>query len=76
MFNSLRSRLIASYIVIVLVCLLLVGLSLLFFIRSNAIVERMDYNRLTEVARTALRGLETPRANNTDDLNRFALDVA
>jgi signal transduction histidine kinase len=76
MFNSLRSRLIASYIFVVLVCLLLVGLSLLFFIRSNAIVERMDYNRLTEVARTALRGLTAPRANNVDDLNRFALDVA
>ena len=76
MFSSLRSRLIVSYIFVVLVCLLLVGLSLLFFIRSNAIVERLDYNRLTEVARTALRGQEPPRANNSDDLNRFALDVA
>ncbi|MBI3242001.1 MAG: HAMP domain-containing histidine kinase [Chloroflexi bacterium] len=76
MFNSLRSRLIASYILIVVVCLLLVGISLLFFIRSNSIVERIDVSHLTEVARTALRPNTLPAGISVDELNRLATDVA
>lgn len=76
MFNSLRSRLIASYIAIVLICLLLVGLSLLFFIRSNSIIERIDFNRLTEVARTALRPNAIPPGVSVDALSRLATEVA
>ncbi len=76
MFNSLRSRLIISYIIVVVVCLLLVGVSLWFFIRSNAIVERIDLNRLTEAARTALRPGAVPAGGAVNDLNRFASEVA
>lgn len=75
MFNSLRTRLIVSYILLLVVCLLIIGLSLLFFFRSSAAVERFDMAQL-EVARAAVRGSPPPLDATLQALSRYALDIA
>lgn len=53
MLNSLRTRLLASYVAIVVVCLLTITLALAFFLRNSPVLRRLAYNRLNEVAREA-----------------------
>ncbi len=73
MFNSLRFRLIASYVFIVLVCLLFIGLSLLFFLRNGVVIERLDNLRLNEIARVSLRDLPPPTDSSLESLQRYAV---
>ncbi len=76
MLNSIRSRLFASYILVIFVCLFFIGVSLLFFLRSNSIVERLDYTRLTEVVRVAVRSGLPARTATLDDLKTYAAQFA
>jgi signal transduction histidine kinase len=76
MFNSLRFRLIVSYILILLICLLLIGLSLTFFLRSSIVIDRLDFVQLTETRTTILRRFALPSANSTDVLARYAASAA
>ncbi|MBI4315953.1 MAG: HAMP domain-containing protein, partial [Chloroflexi bacterium] len=76
MLNSIRSRLFASYILVIFVCLFFIGVSLLFFLRSNSIVERLDYTRLTEAVRTAVRSGLPARTATLDDLKTYAARFA
>ena len=50
---SLRTRLLASYTLIVLVCLVTIALALAFFLRNSPIPRRLAFNRLNEAARDA-----------------------
>ncbi|MBM4423182.1 MAG: HAMP domain-containing histidine kinase [Chloroflexi bacterium] len=55
MLNSLRFRLVLSYVFVALVSVAIIGLALLVFLRANGGIERLDYLRLTEVVRTIQR---------------------
>ena len=74
MFNSLRSRLIASYLIVILATLLFIGLALVVFLRSNGAIERSDIVRLTQAARAAVLG--NPPPPNEAELGQYALDTA
>jgi signal transduction histidine kinase len=76
MFNSLRFRLIASYVFVVLVCLLFIGLSLLFFLRNGVVIERLDNLRLNEIARVSLRDLPPPTDSSLESLQRYAVALS
>src|SRR3990172_6859235 len=76
MFNSLRFRLIASYVLVVLVCLLFIGLSLLFFLRNGVVIERLDNLRLNEIARVSLRDLPPPADSSLESLQRYAVALS
>jgi len=59
MFRSLNSRLLLSYVVVILVCLLVAGLALLVALRIRQVQQRFVYQRLGDVARltiVAVRG--------------------
>jgi len=59
MFRSLNSRLLLSYVVVILVCLLVVALGLLVALRIRQVQQRFVYQRLGDVARltiVAVRG--------------------
>jgi two-component system OmpR family sensor kinase len=63
MFRSLNSRLLLSYITVLLVCLALVGLGLLLFVRSSPLWTSAAYLRLEAAARAtspALRQADSP----------------
>jgi len=51
MFRSLNSRLLLSYVAVILVCLALVGLGLLVALRLSQVQQRFIYQRLGDVAR-------------------------
>ncbi|MBI3760567.1 MAG: HAMP domain-containing histidine kinase, partial [Chloroflexi bacterium] len=53
MLNSLRTRLLASHISIVVVCLLTITIAFAFFLRNSPAVRRLAFNRLNDVARDA-----------------------
>jgi signal transduction histidine kinase len=55
MLRSLNARLIISYIVIILVCLALVGLGLLLFVRASPLWTRPTNQRLEEAERATMR---------------------
>jgi len=76
MFNSLRFRLIVSYILILLVCLFIIGLSFTFFLRSNITIDRLDFVQLTELERTIIRRAALPTTSSLDVLNRYAATAA
>ena len=57
MFRSLNSRLLLSYTVVILVCLALVGLGLLVFVRSSPLWTQAAMIRLDVVARATLPAL-------------------
>ena len=76
MFNSLRFRLIASYVFVVLVCLLFIGLSLLFFLRNGAVIERLDNLRLNEIARVSLGDFPPPADSSLESLQRYAVTLS
>ena len=59
MFRSLNSRLLLSYVVVILVCLLVVALGLLVALRLSQVQQRFVFQRLNDVARVtvvAMRG--------------------
>jgi signal transduction histidine kinase len=59
MLHSLRSRLLLSYIAVILVCLLVAGLALLVALRVRQVQQRFVLQRLNDVARVtvvAVRG--------------------
>jgi signal transduction histidine kinase len=74
MFNSLRSRLILSYLIVIAASLLFIGLALVIFLRSNGAIERSDVLRLTQAARAAVRG--NPPPQDEAGLEQYALDAA
>ncbi|MEA3340916.1 MAG: ATP-binding protein [Chloroflexota bacterium] len=57
MFRSLNFRLLLSYVAIVLVCLALVGLGLLLFVRSSPLWTRAATQRLEEAERATMHAL-------------------
>ncbi len=57
MFSSLNSRLLLSYVFIILVCLTLVGLGLLLFVRASPLWTRATSQRLEEAERTTIQTL-------------------
>ncbi|RLC84803.1 MAG: hypothetical protein DRJ03_13270 [Chloroflexi bacterium] len=57
MFRSLNSRLLFSYVVIILVCLALVGLGLLLFVRSSPLWTRAASQRLEDAERATMQSL-------------------
>ncbi len=54
MFRSLRSRLLLSYIAVILVCLLVAGLALLVALRVRQVQQRFVLQRLSDVARVTV----------------------
>src|SRR3990172_4064802 len=76
MFNSLRFRLILSYLLVVVVSILIIGLALLVFLRSNAGIERLDYIRLGEISRTIARTYQIPRNADVAVLSDLAPKIA
>ncbi len=59
MFRSLNSRLLLSYVTVILVCLLVAALALLVALRIRQVQQRFVYQRLSDVARltiVAVRG--------------------
>ena len=57
MFHSLNSRLLLSYITIILTCLVLVGLGLLVFVRSSPLWTRVGPLQLEAAARAGVAAL-------------------
>ncbi len=74
MFRSLNSRLLLSYIVVILVCLALVGLGLLLFVRASPLWTGAAFLRLEAAARAALPALQqgAQLESPTDVLARVA----
>ncbi|MBN1978517.1 MAG: HAMP domain-containing protein [Anaerolineae bacterium] len=58
MFRSLNTRLLISYILVILVCLTLVGLGLFLFVRTSALWNRPTQQRLEEAERETVRLLQ------------------
>lgn len=58
MFDSLNSRLLASYIAIVLICLILVGLGLLLFVRTSPLWTGRAFLRLEAAAQATIPALQ------------------
>ncbi len=58
MFRNLNSRLLLSYVVIVLVCLAVVGLGLLVFVRTSPLWTNAVFVRLEAAARQAMVSLQ------------------
>ena len=58
MFRSLNTRLLISYVLVILVCLTLVGLGLFVFVRTSALWNRPTNQRLEEAERETLRLLQ------------------
>ncbi len=54
MFRSLNSRLLLSYVVVILVCLLVAALGLLVALRIRQVQQRFVYQRLGDVARLTI----------------------
>ena len=54
MFRGLSSRLLLSYVLIILVCLIVVGLSLLLFVRASPLWTRGTALRLEAASRGAV----------------------
>ena len=52
MFRSLNSRILLSYIVVILICLLIVGLGLLVFVRTSPLWTRGTFLRLDAAVQT------------------------
>ena len=76
MFNSLRFRLSLSYILVLLVCLFIIGLSLTLFLRSSIVIDRLDFVQLVEAQRTIIRRAAPPTTSSADVLNRYAATAA
>jgi len=57
MFRSLNSRLLLSYIIVILVCLALAGLGLLLFLRTSPLWTRAGTQRLEEAERATMQVL-------------------
>jgi signal transduction histidine kinase len=76
MFNSLRLRLFLSYLLVVAVSVLVIGLALLLFLRTNTGLERLDVLRLTEFARSDVRNSPPPARGNLKALNNYARQLA
>ncbi len=68
MLNSLRTRLIISYVLVVLVCVFVIGLALLVLLRTTPVVTRFDYLRLAETTRAVIED-NPPRGINTDNVS-------
>lgn len=58
MFRSLNSRLLLSYVVVILVCLVLVGLGLLLFVRASPLWTGAAFLRLEAAARATMPALQ------------------
>ena len=67
MLNSLRTRLIISYVIVVLVCVFVIGLALLVLLRSTPVVTRFDYLSLAETSRAVIED-NPPRRINADQV--------
>jgi len=78
MFRSLSSRLLLSYIIMILVCLALVGLGLLLFLRASPLWTRAAALRLETAARATLSDIREagPLANLTPERLRALLAQA
>jgi len=73
MFRGLNFRLLLSYVVVTLVCLALVGLGLLLFVRSSPLWTGAVFLRLEAAARAAVPALrETGPDSLSDRLTRVA----
>ena len=57
MFRSLNSRLLLSYVAVIVVCLILVGLGLLLFVRSSPLWRGLALVRLEAAARATMPSL-------------------
>jgi two-component system OmpR family sensor kinase len=55
MFRSLNTRLLISYVLVILVCLTLVGLGLFLFVRASALWNRPTHQRLEEAERETMQ---------------------
>ncbi len=64
--NSLRARLLLSYLVIIALTLLVIGAALVVLLGRNPLPEQLAYQRLNDIARASLRGLRVE--NNQLDL--------
>ncbi|MEE9618356.1 MAG: hypothetical protein V3T90_15325, partial [Anaerolineae bacterium] len=51
MFRSLSSRLLLSYVIVILVCLLVAALALLVVLRVRQVQQRFAFQRLGDLAR-------------------------
>src|SRR5574341_221996 len=76
MFNSFRLRLFLSYLLVVAVCVSLIGLALLVFLRTNAGIERLDFLRLVETLRTVARTDPPPNTADIATLSEYAHRLA
>jgi len=76
MLNSLRFRLFLSYLFIVAVSVLVIGLALLLFLRTNAGIERIDLLRLTEANRSITRNDPPPDNANQRLLEAYIQQLA
>ena len=71
MFHSLNSRLLFSYIIIILVCLVLVGLGLLLFVRASPLWSRASSQRLEQAEQSTLRTLWQEERSQSLTQDRF-----
>ena len=71
MFRSLNFRLLLSYVAIILVCMALVGLGLLLFVRSSPLWTRAASQRLEEAERATMQSLLQEGRQQTLTKERF-----
>jgi two-component system OmpR family sensor kinase len=74
MFRSLNSRLLLSYVTVILVCLALVGLGLLLFVRSSPLWTSAAYLRLEAAARATVPTLR--QADSPETLHNLLTQAA
>ncbi len=71
MFRSLNFRLLLSYVAIILVCLALVGLGLLLFVRTSPLWTRAATQRLEDAERATMQSLLQEGRQQTLTQERF-----
>lgn len=76
MLNSLRFRLILSYLLVVAVSVVFIGLALLVFLRANAGIERLDYLHLVEIVRLIRSADSPPLPPDPKALGKYAQQLS
>jgi signal transduction histidine kinase len=65
--NTLRGRLLGSYVLIIGLCLTIVALALFLILRDNPLPERQTMQRLSDIVRATLPTLNTPDSREDPD---------
>ena len=66
--NTLRGRLLGSYVLVIGLCLTIVALALFVILRDNPLPDRQTFQRLSDIARASLPSVAMPASRNQDAL--------